>query len=195
MKKILVLFLLLIINIHSLAEADDIRDFQIEGMSIGDSALDFFSKDEIKKALNKKLTYPGSKKFFQIDPFKKHETYENVSFSIKKGDKKYVIYQIKGMLAYANKLDECLKKKEIILKDISSILVNAEEDKYEDEFGGKIGKSIAYITDLNLSDGSIRVWCVAWDRKHEISEHWTDTLNVDVSSKKYLNWLNNEAYN
>ena len=192
--RVFITVLVLIFSFQSWTKADDIRDFEIEGMSIGDSALDFFVEDAIKKALNKKLTYPGSKKFFQIDPFKKYETYENVSFSIKEGDKKYVMYQIKGMLAYINKLDECLKKKEIILKDISSVLVNAEEVKYEDDFGGKAGTSIAYITDLDLSDGSIRVWCTVWDRKHEISKHWIDTLNVDVSSKEYLNWLTNEAY-
>ena len=33
---------------------DDIRDFEIEGMSIGDSALDFFSEEEIKKKITKK---------------------------------------------------------------------------------------------------------------------------------------------
>jgi len=32
--------------------ADDIRDFQIEGMSIGDSALDYFSEEEINNLMN-----------------------------------------------------------------------------------------------------------------------------------------------
>jgi hypothetical protein len=32
------------------SHADDIRDFQIEGMSIGDSLLNYFSKDQIKNA-------------------------------------------------------------------------------------------------------------------------------------------------
>ena len=31
------------------SQADDIRDFQIGRMSIGDSALDYFSEKEIKK--------------------------------------------------------------------------------------------------------------------------------------------------
>ena len=30
---------------------DNIRDFQIEGMSIGDSALNYFTKEELKNAL------------------------------------------------------------------------------------------------------------------------------------------------
>ena len=55
MKKIcLIIFIFFItFNFQSLTRADDIRDFQIEGMSIGDSALDYFSESEINK--NKKI--------------------------------------------------------------------------------------------------------------------------------------------
>ena len=48
MKAILI-FLILIISLQSWTKADDISDFEIEGISIGDSVLDFFSEDEIKK--------------------------------------------------------------------------------------------------------------------------------------------------
>ena len=57
MKKllgILILGLFLIVP----SQADDIRDFQIEGISVGDSLLDYFDKKKIKKVL-----YPKSKKF------------------------------------------------------------------------------------------------------------------------------------
>ena len=47
MKKILVI-LILIFSFQSWTKADDIRDFQIEGMSIGDSLLNHFSKSEIE---------------------------------------------------------------------------------------------------------------------------------------------------
>ena len=36
-------------SFQTLSKADDIKDFEIEGMSIGDSLLDYFSKDEIEK--------------------------------------------------------------------------------------------------------------------------------------------------
>ena len=35
--------LILIFSLQSWTKADDIRDFEIEGMSIGDSALDYFT--------------------------------------------------------------------------------------------------------------------------------------------------------
>ena len=46
MKTFLTLFVLLF---SSSVVADDISDFQIEGISIGDNLLDYFSEDEIKK--------------------------------------------------------------------------------------------------------------------------------------------------
>ena len=48
MKLFLSIFVL-VFNLQSLANSDDIKEFQIEGMSIGDSVLDFFSKKEIEK--------------------------------------------------------------------------------------------------------------------------------------------------
>ena len=45
--KILLTFYVLFFS--SLVFADDISDFQIEGISVGDSLLDYFSKKEIEK--------------------------------------------------------------------------------------------------------------------------------------------------
>ena len=44
-----ILFLILIFCFQSWTKADDIRDFEIEGMSIGDSLLNYFSEEEIKE--------------------------------------------------------------------------------------------------------------------------------------------------
>ena len=41
MKRLLII-LILTLSFQSLTKADDITDFQIEGLSVGDSLLDFF---------------------------------------------------------------------------------------------------------------------------------------------------------
>ena len=46
MKRLL-LILILTVNFQSWTKADDISDFEIEGMSIGDSALKYFSEKEL----------------------------------------------------------------------------------------------------------------------------------------------------
>ena len=61
MKTLLTLFVLLF---SSSVVAEDISDFQIEGMSVGNSLLDYFSEDEIKKGSIR--NYPGEK-FYEID--------------------------------------------------------------------------------------------------------------------------------
>ena len=48
MKK-LIKTLFFIIFLTSVAQADDITDYEIEGMRIGESALKYFNKNEIKK--------------------------------------------------------------------------------------------------------------------------------------------------
>ena len=47
--KILLSVLVLIFSLQSWTKADDIRDFEIESMSIGDSLLDHVSKELILK--------------------------------------------------------------------------------------------------------------------------------------------------
>ena len=43
MKRLLLIFILTF-SFQSWTKADDIRDFEIEGISVGDSALDYFTK-------------------------------------------------------------------------------------------------------------------------------------------------------
>ena len=45
--KLFLSLLILIFGLQSWTNVDDIRDFEIEGMSIGDSLLDFMNKSEI----------------------------------------------------------------------------------------------------------------------------------------------------
>ena len=54
MKRLSLYLFLILFTLQAPSLADDISDFQIEGMSIGDSALDYFSEQEIK---NSKVDY------------------------------------------------------------------------------------------------------------------------------------------
>ncbi len=84
--KIYILILILIYSLQSWTKADDIRDFEIEGISIGDSLLDYFSKNEIINNIEKDY-YKHNKfqtaEFYKSEKFKK---YDSISFSFKKKD-------------------------------------------------------------------------------------------------------------
>ena len=60
MKRLSLYLFLLFFTLQTPSQADDIRDFQIEGMSVGDSLLDYINKEDRKK---KKLKIV---KLFQI---------------------------------------------------------------------------------------------------------------------------------
>ena len=51
--RLFIAVLILIFGFHSWAKADDISDFEIEGMSIGDSLLNFYERLTIQKIVSK----------------------------------------------------------------------------------------------------------------------------------------------
>ena len=63
--RIFLLVLVLIFSLQSWIKADDISEYEIEGMSIGDSLFEHFSKNVIENALDNK-TYYKDKSFFEI---------------------------------------------------------------------------------------------------------------------------------
>ena len=54
--KFFLITLIFFFNIQSLSKADDIRDFEIEGMSIGDSLLEHFSKKSIEDEITSEFS-------------------------------------------------------------------------------------------------------------------------------------------
>ena len=62
--RVFIAVLVLIFSLQSLAKADDISDFQIEGMSIGDSLLDYMTVDEIKQ--NTQPYFSNKRKYYIV---------------------------------------------------------------------------------------------------------------------------------
>ena len=188
--KTFILVLVLIINLQSWTKADDISDFEIDGMSIGDSVLKFYSKEKIKN--EEKINYPSSDSFYGISFYINNSYYDAFGFIFKKNDNDFIIYQVKGML----KMDfnECMEKKLNVKKEIKNILENFKENNYTSTYGNKLGKSFSEVSDLELKNGRIRTWCENWDRNFEKSKNWDNHFNVSSASKEYLYWLDNEAY-
>ena len=110
MKKLLSILVLGLFLITP-SWADDIQDFQIEGMSIGDSLFDYFSEEEIKNNL---MDYDYKDKTFSTAEFLKkqfnYELYDIVITNFKANDKNYIIHAIGGTADYKN-INKCYKKK------------------------------------------------------------------------------------
>ena len=197
MKKFLAT-LILILMFQTPSQADDIRDFQIEGISIGDSALDYFSKKEIKKAIKEKITYPNSQKFSMLTFYlhKNLKIYDSVQINHLTKDKKLIIYGISGINYFENSINECKKEKKIIVNELSEIFKNSEKinRKKKHEYD-KSGKSFIHQTLFDLiSEDQIRVECYDWSKKMTKKHVLDDQLVVSILHKEFSNFLAYEAY-
>ena len=194
MKKLSTYLFLIFFSFQTSSWADDIRDFEIEGMSIGDSLLDYFSESEIKNT--EKTIYPASDKFYQIElKAQKESNYDKLSFILKKNDNLYKIFLVGGGKFFENDLKSCMDFKKKVIKAVASDFSNLKEKTYEYKYLIDDKKSIAYITDFIFSDeSSIRAFCVNWSKITEKKRGFGDNFSLDISSIEYLDWLNNEAY-
>ena len=50
--KVFFIIFILILSLQTLTKADDISNFEIDGISVGDSLLDYLSIKQIKKKYN-----------------------------------------------------------------------------------------------------------------------------------------------
>ena len=189
MKKILTI-LILIFTLQTPSQADDIRDFQIDGMSIGDSALDYFKENEIQS--KRKTTYPSDDKFYKVQFPSKYDTYEKIGFHLKKNDNRFIIFELNGRTLMG--FNKCSKKKSIAIKEIKEILTKVSVDNYKSDYRKKYGKSFSEVTDLKVEKGYIRIYCDDWEEKYTEMNNWHDSFNISAASQEFLNWLNNEAY-
>ena len=107
MKKFILIFILCIC-FQSSIKADDIKDFEIEGISIGDNALKYFTVDEINKDKYDIYTnIPYYVSFFKAGSvytsgFEISDTYDVIKLTFKKNDKTFAIYSLQGIKYYKN---------------------------------------------------------------------------------------------
>ena len=110
MRKFLI-FMTFIISFQSFAKAEDIRDFQIEGITIRDSLLEYYSLDEIKKF---HTYFYKNKEYKIIQTSIQSDNYDLIEVTVKNGDNNYKIYQVLGGIFYKNNIKNChIKQKEI----------------------------------------------------------------------------------
>ena len=193
--RVFIAVLVLIFSFQSWTKADDIRDFQIEGMSIGDSALDYFSEKEIK---DNTWEYPN-KKFYRVqnDRYDFFKIYDAIDLHYKSNDSKYIIHSISGILIYKNNIEKCYSKMDQIIKEINNTF--SKKVTMSDKFTFKHsnpknidGKSIVTQVSFTFPNGDdIDIACYDYSKIHGSQDH----LNFKIATKYFDDWLGNEAYN
>ena len=193
MKRLSLYLFLILFTLQTSSWADDIRDFQIEGMSIGDSLLDYMLEKEIKNSpvYDHTNTFK-SKKMYQLRKLNNNDMYTEIMFGLKSKDKNYKIYSISGVKKYEFNISDCYSKKNEIEKELKDLFPKAKiSSANQDHILDKSGKSKVVSTYFNFASGSYAsLECYDWSKK---MLYW-DNLRIGIISEQFANWLENEAY-
>ena len=194
--RILLSVIVLIFGIQSFSKAEDIRDFELEGISLYESALNHFSENELRKDTVDNYT---SNKYTTSNIYDGLDMYDYIQISYKTNDRKYIIQDISA--AKNIKYKECLSQLEQVESDISSIYENSSNilndgkltyDHPVDKSGQSKVTDIAWY--FNTGD-VIVAQCYNWQSEFGKKNNFKDSLTIAISNKDIDRWLSNEAYN
>ena len=195
MKKLLVI-LILVLTYQTPSQADDIQDFQIEGMSIGDSLLDYMTVNEIKSQLKKKSAhYYKNKSYATIlvsdKIYHNLEIYDDLHIIIKPKDKYFNIFGIEGILNFKN-ISKCYEKQKNIADDIQRSFESLNLEQYSWKVSKddllKTEKSVKYIDMIlpdNSGSGEFRISCHGRTNKKHL-------LYVVINSSEFMKFLHKD---
>ena len=188
--KLFLTVLFLIFSLQSWTKADDIRDFQIEGMSIGDSLLNFMSKKDIKKNIR---NYVPTASGYYVVGYDNTNNYDTLDIYLKRNDKNYIIKSVIGFVFLD--FDSCKIKMDKVSSEINQIFQDVRKvdnglvDHSYDKTGNSKEYQIAYLLKDVNEDDHIRLQCTDWSKKLTKEKNWTDSFNVGAYSKEILDWF------
>jgi len=191
MKRLL-LILILTFSFHSLTKADDIRDFEIEGFSVGDSLLDYYSEAEINSKY--KNYHYSSKKYYQIGIEKNINQYELVTIHLKNKDKRYIIHNIGVVIEFKNRDKKKCENQMEIIKDsiVKNLKLRADFDEGNlswDRTGKSKFKRYSFLMP-STNKYNLSVICQFWD----VNTPFSHLLKTSINSEEFSFFLINEAY-
>ena len=188
--------LVLILSLQSFTKADDISDFEIEGISVGDSLLDHYSINEINEAL-KNPSYYKNKIFVEIFVNYKGSEFDYLQVALQTNDKTFIIEKIMLVKDFTDKIQECKKFKEKLINDSSDFTKDSNRIDNEDIVSkvDPTGNSLRSISTFFYSTGGFfNFICTDYGQEMFERHGWFDNFSVSVGSKKIEKFLQGDAY-
>ena len=187
--------------------ADDIRDFQIEGISVGDSLLKFFSKENIEIEKKSEYTYvykdnkfidigigPDARQFIMVKEF---EAYDDLTITLKPDDKSYEIYSVTGRI-FCKTIKICKSVQKKIVSELKVLFGNQTEiETYKNPHPiDPTGKSFVYAKRFifKSTKDEVTVDVYEWSEKMTLEKGYYSNVKVDISNAEFVNFLKYEAY-
>ena len=175
--------------------ADDIKNFEIEGMRVGESALNYFTKEEIENG-RQPQQYPGSDRYIISNIFehKNFEKFVQIQINYLKGDAEYRMGGILGSSPYDD-IKLCLKDKDFMENKMDKFFdVPVKQTATQDKHYDQTGNSKTHITQYSLKNGLVLITCDDWSTKMTNEENLRDVISVNLIGEDFRNFLQTEAY-
>jgi len=201
-KKIFFL-IFLIIQFQNISLADDIQKFQIEGMSIGDSALDYFSEAQLED--NEQGWHNYSYKEYSTSFMPGKGIYDWFLVTYRNDDYNFKIKALVGGMKKKNYDNKgCNNYLDAITLNVSELFKNAKQEnkkKYELTTDASrtypfTGKSVVTSVSFNFpDDGAIIIACYNMDKKANqvafinSNLNQNDSFRISVRSHEFANYL------
>ena len=192
MKKLL---LILFLSISQITSADELSDFEVLGMSIGDSLLDFMPEVDIFYGIEQHINtnrYSNRKephKFLEIEvPKQEHYLYDGATVFIKNTiPRDYTIYGLRGYRYYIEDFDACIKRR----NQIVGILTNFFPDAETGSGVNKDNKSISDTFSIGYpaKNRMIDVFCTDLEETYRLENKFNEGLSFIVRNKEFSDWV------
>jgi len=205
MKKIIgIVFLGLLLSTS--AYADNIKDFKIEKISIGDSALDYFTESQLEDSELDWFNYSYKEYSTSLLPGK--GIYDWFKISYKSDDDDFIIVGLVGIVVKKKYNDDkCNKELDTAALDVSELFKNTEQGKkqfYKVVYNPRkifqepnpSGKSTVTSISFDFKEeGKIILSCYNMDKTtNQIDSpikdiNQFDTFRIDIRSKALARYL------
>lgn len=186
------LLLILLLSISQITSADELSDFEVLGMSIGDSLLDFMPEVDIfygiekYKSSNRYSHLKEPDKFLEITvPKQEHYLYDGVDVFIKNTvPKNYTIHGIRGYRYYIEAFDACIKRRNQIVEILTNMFPDVKTGPFIDEDNEGIMDKFS----LGNSERIIDVSCIDLEETYRLKNNFREGLEFVIRNEEFSKW-------
>ena len=179
MKK-LSLYIFLVLMFCNISFSQE--EFSIDGMSLSDTVLKYYTEKEIKKE-TKNIYGDNLYTQFTISSKNSNSNYDSYQIHYKLGDKNYIIESVAGV-KWTESFNQCKKLKEKIKKELSiffSITETAWINKENEDDESKTSMSYFYFDNRD----SVDIQCKDWNSTAE----FRDNLRVSLWTAEFEKFI------
>ena len=187
--KLLLSVIILILSQQTLTNADDIKDLEIEGISIGDSLMKHMTIERYNEFKETQYEYIHTYATIKVK-VDNLDLYDQVRAYYKIKDNNKIIRSVEGNLRTSS-IEQCLDLMNKVTVDLDKSYKNYKTDlNIYDHWADKSKKSKVHEINYELDSGdSITIQCVDWSKKIQNENGWLDSFRVTLFDKETSDFL------